>query len=481
MRRLRWQPALLLLFLRMHLPRHRRVRGLVRQAITSSVQHIDFGGVETNWDIASGQTPATYYVTISSLSIAPGGYIATPYASSYQSYGLGVGDGTTQATIVGKGAMEIRNFDIGAKYNVAGVLTATDSSTVRILPSSKAGGVVAANGSTVVFGDQTKDVTTLNLAIPLTINGPDVSLYFLSACAQIGQSGSNLSVTCLQEQPTTYAYSGKVTVNSSTNLAIQPQTTVNMTGTVTGADKLVKASGSGVLNIGGVKVIIPATSTTYEGVKDTESITVKENETATLLEGATRSSAMVEYGGVLKGKGILKYSLIINVGGMIAPGNSPGCLTSDTLSLYGTYQFELGGTDPCTGYDQLVVKNAGNLTHAVDIGDTTAVLSTSRYNNYTPKQGQVFVIINQAGTAAVSGTFKGLAEGATFTQNGVLFKISYKGGDGNDVTLTVMNKPTAPNTGFAILQANPVMTAAAAVIVAGVLFLLGRKLQSVRH
>lgn len=176
-------------------------------------------------------------------------------------------------------------------------------------------------------------------------------------------------------------------------------------------------------------------------------------------------------GGTLKGKGTITGLLYVNSGGAVAPGNSPGCLTSDTLSLSGEYQFELGGADPCTGYDQLIVKNASNSSMAVDFGAGTATLTTSRYNNYTPKQGQVFVIIDQAGTAAVNGTFKDLPEGATFTQNGVVFKISYVGGDGNDVTLTVQNQPTAPDTGVEILRANPALIAGATLM--GVIVMLG--------
>jgi hypothetical protein len=34
------------------------------------------------------------------------------------------------------------------------------------------------------------------------------------------------------------------------------------------------------------------------------------------------------------------------------------------------------------------------------------------------------------------GTFKGLAQNATFVQNGMTFQINYQGGDGNDVVVT---------------------------------------------
>ncbi len=51
--------------------------------------------------------------------------------------------------------------------------------------------------------------------------------------------------------------------------------------------------------------------------------------------------------------------------------------------------------------------------------------------------GAIFTLINKTSPGAVSGTFAGLAEGATVTAfDGEIFTISYVGGDGNDVVLT---------------------------------------------
>ena len=56
---------------------------------------------------------------------------------------------------------------------------------------------------------------------------------------------------------------------------------------------------------------------------------------------------------------------------------------------------------------------------------------------------------------AVSGTFSGLAEGATINLSGVVFTISYVGGDGNDVVLTVMAVPAVPTTTTLTAAPNP--------------------------
>jgi Tol biopolymer transport system component len=141
-------------------------------------------------------------------------------------------------------------------------------------------------------------------------------------------------------------------------------------------------------------------------------------------------------GGTLKGSGSTG-DVTVSSGGVIAPGNSPGCLTTNDLILDSgsTYQYELGGTAPCTGHDQIQV------TGTVTISG--AQLSASFVNGFTGAPGSVYQIISNDGTDSVSGTFTGLAEGATLTIQGVTFRISYVGGTGNDVTLTQQNQSAA--------------------------------------
>lgn len=249
-------------------------------------------------------------------------------------------------------------------------------------------------------------------------------------------------------------------------------TTVNDPYTTNSHSLTVKSGSVGSITLPSGTIDVQPVTTTYSDDNASAYLTVGNKETA-ILDG-TRGWVTIGYGGVLKGTGTAADGLRVEDGGIVAPGHSPGCLTVDTLTLDGEYQFELGGTDPCTGYDQIRVLNAGASTNAVTLNDSTSVLTTSRYNGYTPTQGQVFTIIDQAGSAAVNGTFTGLPEGATFEQNGVVFKISYVGGDGNDVTLTVMNTPTAPDTGFELIKNNPIMVLAVMAGLGGLLVLLAR-------
>jgi hypothetical protein len=68
---------------------------------------------------------------------------------------------------------------------------------------------------------------------------------------------------------------------------------------------------------------------------------------------------------------------------------------------------------------------------SVTLGGTLA-LSVSG----TPAVGSAFTLVQNGSSASPSNTFAGLPEGATIVVNGQTYKISYAGGDGNDVVLT---------------------------------------------
>jgi len=55
--------------------------------------------------------------------------------------------------------------------------------------------------------------------------------------------------------------------------------------------------------------------------------------------------------------------------------------------------------------------------------------------------GSSYLLLNKASAGAISGTFNGLPEGATFTASGYDWQITYLGGDGNDVTVTLADPP----------------------------------------
>src|SRR5439155_5976881 len=89
-------------------------------------------------------------------------------------------------------------------------------------------------------------------------------------------------------------------------------------------------------------------------------------------------------------------------------------------------------------YDQL------NVTGSVALSTVSpgVILNVTSFGGFAPAGGDTFVIIKNDSGDAVSGTFAGLPEGAVVSTNflgsGLVARITYKGGDGNDVGLTVI-------------------------------------------
>jgi hypothetical protein len=187
----------------------------------------------------------------------------------------------------------------------------------------------------------------------------------------------------------------------------------------------------------------------------------------TLIVNGKSGDITVHSGGVLKGAGLVK-NVVVESGGSVRPGQSPGCLSTGNVSYQegAVYGVELGGTDSCISYDQLTVNGT------VSLGGAT--LEVEPYNNFKMAKNQEFTILVNDGSDAITGTFKGLPEGTTFTTNGYVMAISYKAGDGNDIALRVVNVPSVPDTGFVLKNASPLSIAAVTSASSVILVLLTR-------
>lgn len=141
----------------------------------------------------------------------------------------------------------------------------------------------------------------------------------------------------------------------------------------------------------------------------------------------------VSSSGLLGGTGTVGRVSIGNNGTLNA-GASPGVLNTSNLTLAAgsTFAAELNGTAPGASYDQVRVSGP------VSLGGSL-LLATG----FVPPYGLEFILIDNDGTDAVTGTFNGFPEGSTLTTNGLAFRVSYTGGSGsNDVTLVRLFAPT---------------------------------------
>jgi VCBS repeat-containing protein len=169
-----------------------------------------------------------------------------------------------------------------------------------------------------------------------------------------------------------------------------------------------------------------------------------------LVDDQILSPVTVKSGGTLGGTGTVGFFFTpseIESGGTLAPGDDgAGVFTSAThmdLSPGATFAVQLGGTG-AGQFDQLVALSSATVDGAI--------LDLSLINGFIPTVGSSFriiddqlpLVLNGQILAGVSGTFAGHAEGSTFTAGGARYTITYHGGDGNDVVLTVLTPNIPP-------------------------------------
>lgn len=289
----------------------------------------------------------------------------------------------------------------------------------------------------------------------------------------------------------TTVLSGDIVLNGDVEYKLESMNDVKITGKLSGPGKFVAhRDNKGVVlvessnntsgtpngrygNVHGPKLM------KLDGDEPNGYVLIKRGE-AVLLNGNRREVDILE-GGMLSGNATLNY--ILFVGGVVSPGNnSPGKITTDSLNFgdFGVYKVKILNKDH---HDQIVA----DLGVIIDGGS----LDLTYLEGCVIKKGDTFTIIDNKSTSPVTGslagtegTFKDLPEGAEITAGGVTFKISYVGGDGNDIVLTAQNDsvapkdpkaPKVPNTGGEKLAVNLIGAIAGVASAAALLIVAKRK------
>ncbi len=452
------------------------VASITFQGTNSSSYSFTISGNALTVSTAINVTSATY-PTISA-NIALGGNVAlnVSNANAYMTL-TGVISSTGNLTTTGSVYLEGANTFTGSITVSSGLLASTLANSL----GNSSNALTVNNGGNVSFGSCSDDGFTIPYDMSLTgassspSGASPVSKFSDGALCQGGGAGSVPDESYEQAGTSSQAYtfSGHITLGSDVTFGgIAKQTT--LTGALSGAFKISLPN-----NYGGQLIVNSSnnTSSTPNATYNPDAITatLSDNVPSHTVEIGTNAIVTIDgvrgdinllSGGTLKGTGTIG-TLAATSGSTVAPGHSPGCLSTGNLTLFGTYQAELGGTTPCTGYDQLKVTGTVNVTNGT--------LQTTLYNGFKPAAGQTYVIISNDGSDAVTGAFTGLAEGATFNVSGNVFEVSYKGGDGNDIVLTVVSVPAAPNTGFTLIKNNPLIAATGMFAAAGGIALIARR------
>ena len=242
----------------------------------------------------------------------------------------------------------------------------------------------------------------------------------------------------------TTVLSGDIVLNGDVEFRLESNVTIKITGKLSGPGRLIAHRD----NEG--TILVESSNNTssrtpnglygnahepklikLDGEKPNEVLTVKKGETV-LLNGS-RSISVYE-GGVINGN---ITGGDFNVYGVVSLGNnSPSKNTMRTFVLQdpGVYKVKILNKDH---YDQIVAEGVGLVNGRLDL---------TYLEGGVIKKGDTFTIIDNKSSHPIEGSamFKDLPEGAEVTVGGATFKISYVGGDGNDVVLTALNDSVAP-------------------------------------
>jgi YVTN family beta-propeller protein len=185
--------------------------------------------------------------------------------------------------------------------------------------------------------------------------------------------------------------------------------TATLSGSIRGENGVLRKLGAGTLVIAGDATHL-----------------VTSVEAGRLIVRGSHAGTLAPYTGEVAGTGTIGR-LEAQAGSTVRPGeNGPGELTVSrgVFASDSTLAIELNGPAAVTGYDRLTATD-------VTVLQTGAILNVSL--GYAPAAGTTFVIATN-----VFGEFAGLPEGALLTINDTRLRLSYIGGDGNDLALTAL-------------------------------------------
>jgi autotransporter-associated beta strand protein len=195
----------------------------------------------------------------------------------------------------------------------------------------------------------------------------------------------------------------------------------------------VSEGGSGTLKKVGSGTLTLSSGNTYEGGTVIWGGGIVVNNTT----GSATGRGVVDVKmGTLGGGGFIAGAVTIGTGrgsGAIldpASANSPRTLTIQNhliLHADATCSVLINSDTPAS--DQVVARGIRIRNASVSFQDVGTALLPS---------GTTFTIINNTAPLRIKGTFSNLSDGSTFTVGRNTFQVNYEGGDGNDLTLTVV-------------------------------------------
>jgi len=344
------------------------------------------------------------------IFINQGSVLANTLANSGSSSSIGAGNAIVFAggglTYTGGGATTNRTVTLTGS---AGTLSTTGTGALVYTGALSVTNTTATSltlaGTSTSNNEFQGDITNgASSAVSLTKGG--VSTWILSG-NNTYTGGTTVSGGILEG--TTSSLQG--TISNNATVTFNQSSDGTYSGNMGGNGTLIK-NGTGKVTLGGAN--------TYTG-----NTTI--NAGTLLINGSTASGSAVTVGntGTLGGNGTVNGTVLVQSGGTLAPGNSPGLLKTGSLTLEAgsTSAFQIDGTTRATLFDAVDV--TGNLIYGGTLSLTFG---------YVPLITDTFNLFDWTGT--YSGTFSTVS----FTNPGYAGNFDYATGI---LSLTAVPEPAA--------------------------------------
>jgi len=372
---------------------------------------VPFGAASINANFPLRSSPTT--ITVNSGSTQPELTINGAVTTSFS--------GPTRDLIkTGAGTLRLA----GTTANTYGGSTTIAQGTLELAKPDNVGAI----SGPIVIGNNTDpagSATLKNMASNQLIGKPDVDIKF-SGVYQVADASTPRTETI-----------GKLSGSGKLFLPFRPELTIDFPAGVStffGAidHPAPNASGNKRINKRGNGQQFFVEDTTYDGA-------LVVHEGVLSVVGQMAQAPVYIQGGTLRGNGrVGDVEVGSNVAAMstLRPGDTGGPVLTTGAAAFSfgpsaRLHIDLPSSTPGT-HGRLSV------TGAFRPGDNGGgSLYVNPINNPTPANGTVFEIVSKASAGVATSTFLGLPEGRSVYMGARNGKISYVGGDGNDVTLTV--------------------------------------------
>ena len=284
-----------------------------------------------------------------------------------------------------------------------------DNTTAANANITANGGVGGSEGGVISFEDRSKGVTcsiTLSGNAELDIsahNAPGVKIGSLAGEGSVLLGANTLTIGS-NNQSTTFS------------------------GVIQDSGGLTK-TGAGTLTLTG--------SNLYTG---NTTVTGGVLEVSNRRGSATGTGNVNVQAGALAGNGIISGAVAIGTGNgkraFLAP--AAGTNVQATLTIQGALTFNADATYAYTFRAKRNRARSDTVSANGVIINSGAMIALSGHTQGRLANGLTLTLISNTSANPISGTFSNLPDGGIVTINGNNFQASYEGGDGNDLTLTVV-------------------------------------------